>query len=83
MALGKGASKLKSALMGGEYEDDEESAPESSPMAEGPEALLDEMWEALQSKDKEGFGKALHEYVLACAEGAGSSGGAGVTVVKV
>ncbi len=81
MALSKGASKLKSAL--GEYDSEDEEAPESMP-APDAEGLLDELWEALQSKDKEGFGKALHEYVLECTEAmGGSGGGAGVTVVKV
>lgn len=79
MAMSKGAAKLKSAMMGAEYEDEE--SPESAPTSGGSE-LLDEMWEAIQAKDKEGFGKALHEYVLECSEGA-AGGSAGLTVVKI
>lgn len=79
MALSKSASKLKSAMAGSDYEDEE--SPESSPAA-GPEELLDELWDALKAGDKEGFGKALHEYVLACSEG-DMGGASGLTVVKI
>jgi hypothetical protein len=47
-------------------------AADSEPDMAGKDAIVDDLWEALQSGDKEKFKEYLHEYVERCmSEGEG------------